>query len=187
MRSPSLTGATATPALRSADQCVLTGSAGTAWRSAAVTAPASELSAASIRANALQDVVVSPLGTPYNSVSSPREAPNHCRPRLRIAIHAVDRATPARTLRVLRNPALQHADRGHPVPQARRYRALRRTPECIGGVGAALRAWGLRRRGAGARDLLRHAAHDRCARWRSRRRAASRVRAGDDHDRARGA
>src|SRR6476469_1998774 len=144
MRSPSLTGATATPALRSADQCVLTGSAGTAWRSAAVTAPASEPSAASIRANALQDVVVSPLRTPYNSVSSPRETPNHCRPRLRLAIHAVDRATPARTLCVLRNPALQHADRGHPGTTAGRHRALRRTAERIGGFGAALRPGRLR-------------------------------------------
>ena len=49
----------------------------------------------------------------------PRDPPDHHRPRFRLAVHAAHRATAARAVGVLRDPAVQHAGRGHRRAPAR--------------------------------------------------------------------
>ena len=60
---------------------------------------------------------------------SPRDSPNHRRPRFRIAVHAVDRAPAARAVGLLRDSAVRHAgrrDRPAAARSASSCRAARR-------------------------------------------------------------
>src|SRR6185436_18614682 len=95
--------------------CGVSAAAGGAPRSTITTA---------MSANALQDVVVSTVHTPYNSVSSSRDSPNNRRPRLRLAVHPTDCPPPARAVNLLGDPSVQHADGGDPRAPAGRDRAV---------------------------------------------------------------
>ena len=141
-----------------------------------------------IRAKNLQDIVVRAADAHLIIARSfhRRGSPDHRRSGFRLAVHATHRAPTAgavglharscRSTRQSRRFARREAGRRSSCPAVRR--ACRKTgaPRCEPAVFEARRA--------GARHLLRDAADDGRARWRSRAGAASRVRAGDHHDRA---
>src|SRR5262245_52641203 len=100
MREPPLTGPALTGPSSSTDHHCASGRSGTGRRWSAVALALTTASRRAESANALQDMVVPVRRTPYNSVSSPRDSPNHRRPGFRIAVHAVDRAPVAGTVGV---------------------------------------------------------------------------------------
>ena len=124
------------------------------------------------------------VSSPDRIRGTPSESSDHSRPRFRIAVHPADRAPSARVVGLLRDSSVRYAARGHQAARARSGIVLSGGPKSVSDTrSAALRTGRLRRRRAGARNLLRHAAHDARARRRSRAGAAPRVRA-RDHRRA---
>ena len=113
-----------------------------------------------------------------------RDASNHRRPRFRLAVHAVDCAPAARAVHLLRDSSVRHVAGRDCAAAARRHHPLGRSEERLRAGGAAVRARRARKRRAGPRDLLRHAVDDGPDGRRGRAGAASRVRSGDDPDRA---
>ena len=89
-----------------------------------------------------------------------RVASSHPGPRLRLAVHPAHRAAAPRAARLLRDHPVRHPGRrDRPAPTGRRD-PLGRADERQRGRRAALRLRALRDGRAGARHLLRHAAHD---------------------------
>ena len=98
-----------------------------------------------------------------------RGTSNHCRSRFRLAVHAADRAPPARAVRLLARSC--RSTRRPTAIRARaagRHHPVRRSEERVRAGRAALRSGVFDLGRAGARHLLRHAADDRRARRRWR-------------------
>ncbi len=115
----------------------------------------------------------------YNRRSLAFHAQRHRpHPRLRLAVHPAHRASAARAGRLLGDPAARHARRRARLAPPARDRALGRARQRSRQALAALRPEAVRARGAGRRDLLRHAAHEPRARRRGETLRAPRVRAG---------
>src|SRR5688500_1002026 len=96
----------------------------------------------------------------FPAASSHSESSDYCRPRLRLAIHPVDCAPVARTLRLRGDPAVRYTPREDPRTPSGWHHPLGWTEECLRHWRPALRHGDLRVRRAGAGDLLRDAADD---------------------------